>query len=112
MRDSVYVQKLPIPFVYAKGVSGDVISKLRLKTDNKLVLYATHPDLQKFNFQLSNLRYRLVGLSSEIFTAPNNVITVPTDKIESLRYIIVEAADINNEIKNMEFISPLVIQVK
>jgi len=112
LRDSVYVQKLPIPFVYAKGVSGDVISKLRLKTDNKLVLYATHPDLQKFNFQLSNLRYRLVGLSSEIFTAPNDVITVPTDKIESLRYIIVEAADINNEIKNMEFISPLVIQVK
>ena len=112
LRDSVFVQKLPIPFVYAKGVSGDVISKLRLKSDNKLVLYATHPDLQKFNFKLSNLKYRLVGLSPETLTASSEVITVPTENLESLRYIIVEAADINNEIKNMEFISPLVIQVK
>ena len=112
LKDSVFVQKLPVPFVYAKGVSGDVISRVRLKSDNKLVMYATHPDLQKFNFKLSNLKYRLVGISTEPLTATDNVINIPTDKLESLRYVVIEAADINNEIKNMEFESPLVIQVK
>lgn len=112
LRDSVFVQKLPIPFVYAKGVSGDVISRVRLKADNKLVLYATHPDLQKFNFRLSNLKYRLVGLSTELKTSDNETINIPTDNLDALRYIVVEAADVNNEIKNMEFESPLVIQVK
>ena len=75
-------------------------------------MYATHPDLQKFNFKLSNLKYRLVGISTEPLTAADNVINIPTDKLESLRYVVIEAADINNEIKNMEFESPLVIQVK
>lgn len=112
LRDSVYVQKLPIPFVYAKGVSGGLISQIRLKSDNKLSFYATHPDLQKFNFKLTNLKYRLVGLSTELLTAAGDVINIPTDNIEALRYVVVEAADINNEIKNMEFESPLVIQVK
>lgn len=112
LRDSVFVQKLPIPFIYAKDVSGDVISRVRLKADNKLVLYATHPDLQKFNFRLSNLKYRLVGLSTEQKTSSSETINIPTDNLEALRYIVVEAADINNEIKNMEFESPLVIQVK
>lgn len=112
LRDSVYIQKLPIPFVYAKGVSGDLISRTRLKSDSKLSFYATHPDLQKFNFKLTNLKYRLVGLSQELLTASGDVINIPTDNIEALRYVVVEAADINNEIKNMEFESPLVIQVK
>lgn len=112
LRDSVYVQKLPIPYVYAKGVSGDLISRARLKADNQLAFYATHPDLQKFNFKLSNLKYRLVGLSTELLTATGDVINIPTGNIDALRYVVVEAADINNEIKNMEFESPLVIQVK
>jgi hypothetical protein len=112
LRDSVYVQKLPIPYVYAKGVSGDLISRARLKADNQLAFYATHPDLQKFNFKLSNLKYRLVGLSTELLTATGDVINIPTSNIDALRYVVVEAADINNEIKNMEFESPLVIQVK
>ena len=112
LRDSVYVQKLPIPYVYAKGVSGDLISRARLKADNQLAFYATHPDLQKFNFKLSNLKYRLVGLSTELLTSAGDVINIPTGNIEALRYVVVEAADINNEIKNMEFESPLVIQVK
>lgn len=112
LRDSVYVQKLPIPYVYAKGVSGDLISRARLKADNQLAFYATHPDLQKFNFKLSNLKYRLVGLSTELLTSAGDVINIPTGNIDALRYVVVEAADINNEIKNMEFESPLVIQVK
>jgi hypothetical protein len=112
LRDSVYVQKLPIPYVYAKGVSGDLISRARLKADNQLAFYATHPDLQKFNFKLSNLKYRLVGLSTELLAATGDVINIPTGNIDALRYVVVEAADINNEIKNMEFESPLVIQVK
>jgi hypothetical protein len=77
-----------------------------------LVFYATHPDLQKFNFKLSNLKYRLVGISTELLTTSGDVIKVPTGNIEALRYVVVEAADINNEIKNMEFESPLIIQVK
>ncbi len=112
LRDSVYVQKLPIPYVYAKGVSGGLVSRARLKADNQLAFYATHPDLQKFNFKLSNLKYRLVGLSSELLTTSGDVINVPTGNIEALRYVVVVAADVNNEIKNMEFESPLVIQVK
>ncbi len=112
LRDSVYVQNLPRPFVNAKGVSGGSIAKTRLRLNNKLSVYASHPDLQNFKYKISNLRYRLVGISNELMVSATETIELPKEGLENLRYVVVESADINNEIKNMEFESPLLIQVK
>ena len=112
LKDSIYVQKLPTPFVYAKEVSGGSLSRARLKAQGIVSLAAAHPDLQKFEYKLSNVSYRLVGASTDIFSAEGNVISVPTEFRDNVKYIAVESADINTNIKGFKFETPLIIEVK
>lgn len=112
LRDSIYVQKVPEPYLYAEGSSGGVMSKTRLKTDGYISVYGTHPDLQKFRYSLSNIKYRLVGASTEIFNSASSKISLNSEQIEKVKYVIIEGADINTGTKGMVFDRPFVIQIK
>ena len=112
LEDSIYVQKLPTPFVYAKEVSGSSLSRARLKAQGIVSLSASHPDLQKFEYKLSNVNYRLVGATTDTFSVEGNVISVPTEFRDNVKYIVVESADINTNIKGFKFETPLIIEVK
>jgi hypothetical protein len=112
LRDSIYVQKIPEPFLFAEGSSGGVMSRARLKSDGIVNVYGTHPDLQKFNFKLTNLKYRLVGASTDVLFSASNRITLKSDEIDKVKYIIIQGADINAGSKSFVFEKPLVIQIK
>ena len=93
-------------------MSGGSLSRARLKAQGIVSLAAAHPDLQKFEYKLSNVSYRLVGASTDIFSAEGNVISVPTEFRDNVKYIAVESADINTNIKGFKFETPLIIEVK
>ena len=112
LRDSIYVQKIPEPFLFAEGSSGGVMSRSRLKSDGVVNVYGTHPDLQKFNFKLTNLKYRLVGASVDVLLSASNKITLNSEEIDKVKYIIIQGADINAGSKSFVFEKPLVIQIK
>lgn len=112
LRDSIFVQKIPEPFLYAEGSSGGVMSRARLKSMASITVTGTHPDLQKFNYRLSNIKYRLVGASTEILNSASSKISLSTEQVDKVRYIIVQGADINTGSKGMVFEKPLVIQIK
>ena len=99
-------------FVFAKEVSGSSLSRARLKAQGVVSLAASHPDLQKFEYNLSNVNYRLVGATLDTFSADGNVISVPTEFRDNVKYIVVESADINTNIKGFKFETPLIIEVK
>jgi hypothetical protein len=112
LRDSIYVQKIPEPFLYAEGTSGGVMSRTRLKADGFVNIYGTHPDLQKFKYSLSNIKYRLVGATNEVMNSNGNKISLSADQVDKVKYIVVQGADINTGSKGMVFEKPLVIQIK
>ena len=112
LRDSIYVQKIPEPFLYAEGTSGGVMSRTRLKADGFVNIYGTHPDLQKFKYSLSNIKYRLVGATNEVMNSTGNKISLSADQVDKVKYIVVQGADINTGSKGMVFEKPLVIQIK
>jgi hypothetical protein len=112
LRDSIYVQKVPEPFLFAEGSSGGTMSRSRLKSDGSVIIYGTHPDLQKFKFKLTNMKYRLLGASTELFTSENNEIKLSTEQIDKVKYIIIQGANINTGSKDFVFEKPLVIQIK
>jgi len=112
LSDSIYVQKIPEPYLFAEGSSGGVMSKTRLKTDGYISVYGTHPDLQKFRYTLSNIKYRLVGSSTVVFNSSSSKISLNSEQIDKVKYVIIEGADINTGTKNMVFDRPFVIQIK
>jgi hypothetical protein len=112
LRDSIYVQKIPEPFLFVEGSSGGVMSRARLKSDGIINVYGNHPDLQKFNYKLTNLKYRLVGASSNVLYSTTNKITLNSEEIDKVKYIIIQGADINTVSKSFVFEKPLVIQIK
>lgn len=112
LRDSIYVQKIPEPFLYAEGSSGSVMSRTRLKADGFVYIYGTHPDLQKFKYSLSNIKYRLVGATNEVMSSSGSKLSLTADQVDIVKYIVVQGADINTGSKGMVFEKPLVIQIK
>lgn len=112
LRDSIYVQKLPEPFIHVDGSSDRAISYSRLSASGKVVLHAKHPDLNNFKYTISGLKYRLVGVNNEIQTAAGAEINVPSDKVQALKYIVVEEATIQTEVSNMVNSKPIVIQIR
>lgn len=112
LRDSIYVQKIPEPFLYAEGSSGSVMSRTRLKSDGFVNIYGTHPDLQKFKYSLSNVKYRLVGATNEVMSSSGSKLSLTADQVDKVKYIVVQGADINTGSKGMVFEKPLVIQIK
>ena len=82
------------------------------ETDGYISVYGTHPDLQKFRYSLSNIKYRLVGASTEIFNSASSKISLNSEQIEKVKYVIIEGADINTGTKGMVFDRPFVIQIK
>lgn len=112
LRDSIYVQKIPEPFLYAEGSSGSVMSRTRLKLDGFVNIYGTHPDLQKFKYSLSNVKYRLVGATNEVMSSSGSKLSLTADQVDKVKYIVVQGADINTGSKGMVFEKPLVIQIK
>jgi hypothetical protein len=112
LRDSIYVQKVPEPFLFAQGSSSGTMSRSRLKSDGFVSIYGTHPDLQKFKFKLTNIKYRLLGSSTELLTSDNNEIKLSAEQIDKVKYIIIQGANINTGSKDFVFEKPLVIQIK
>lgn len=112
LKDSIYVQKLPEPFIHVDGSSDRAISFSRLSANGKIVLHAKHPDLNNFKYIISGLKYRLIGVNNEMQSTAGSEIIVPTDKIQLLKYIVVEEATIQTEVSNMVNSKPIVIQIR
>jgi hypothetical protein len=112
LRDSIYVQKVPEPFLFAEGSSGGTMSRSRLKSDGSVSIYGTHPDLQKFKFKLTNIKYRLLGASTDQFVSEKSKIELTTEQIDKVKYIVIQGANINIGSKDFVFGKPLVIQIK
>jgi hypothetical protein len=103
---------LPEPFIHVDGSSDRAISFSRLSANGKIVLHAKHPDLNNFKYIISGLKYRLIGVNNEMQSTAGSEIIVPTDKIQLLKYIVVEEATIQTEVSNMVNSKPIVIQIR
>jgi glutamate synthase domain-containing protein 3 len=64
------------------------MSRARLKSDGIINVYGNHPDLQKFNYKLTNLKYRLVGASSNVLYSTTNKITLNSEEIDKVLHQI------------------------
>jgi len=88
------------------------MSRSRLKSDGSVSIYGTHPDLQKFKFKLTNIKYRLLGASTDQFVSEKSKIELTTEQIDKVKYIVIQGANINIGSKDFVFGKPLVIQIK
>ena len=112
LKDSIYVQKLPEPFIHVDGSSDRAISYSRLSSSGKIVLHAKHPDLANFKYKINGLKYRLIGVNNELQTVSGTEIVIPADKVSMLRYVVVEEATIETEVNKMVKKEPIVIQIR
>ncbi len=112
LKDSIYVQKLPEPVIHVDGSSDRAISYSRLTSAGKIVLHAKHPDLSNFKYTINGLKYRLIGVNNELQFVNGTEISIPVDKIATLRYVVVEEATIETEVNKMVKKEPIVIQIR
>jgi hypothetical protein len=112
LKDSIYVQKLPEPYIHVDGSSDMAISLSRLTSNGRIVLHAKHPDLVNFKYKINGLKYRLVGVNNELQTISGTEIVIPADMISKLRYVVIEEATIETEVNKMVKKEPIVIQIR
>jgi len=112
LKDSIYVQKLPEPYIHVDGSSDMAISYSRLTSNGRIVLHAKHPDLVNFKYKINGLKYRLVGVNNELQTISGTEIVIPADMVSKLRYVVIEEATIETEVNKMVKKEPIVIQIR
>ena len=110
--DSVYVQEVPSPFILIEGSSDRSVSLSRLQNAKKLDFKAVHPDMANFNYDITSMSVRLVGVSESAQEISGSSISLSAEQLTKLQYVVVDRVSVQTQVKLIQHQEPIVIQIK
>jgi hypothetical protein len=110
--DSVFVQQVPIPFIMVEGSSDRSISVSRLQNAKKIEFRAVHPEMPNFKYDITSMSVRLVGVSELPQEITGDVVSVSTDQLSKLQYVVIDRVSVQTQVKLIQYQEPIVIQIK
>ena len=109
--DSVYVQELPFPIILASNVSANKISKSRLLQQKSLRITATHPDMDNFNYDITDIKAKFIGFDSELKSIEGANIPLTVEQLEKVKYIQIKEVKVQTSVRNFTISEPLIIEI-
>ncbi len=109
--DSIYIQPVPTPFVFARGSSENRLSLNRLLQTRQIAFMARHPEMPDFEYTIEQLQVRLIGIDNTIKKVNGNVIALNDEQIRKLKYVIVENVKVKTTEKDFELVNQMVFQI-
>jgi hypothetical protein len=110
--DSVYVQEVPTPFILIEGSSDRSVSLSRLQNAKRLDFKAVHPEMTNFNYDISSMSVRLVGVSESAQEISGSSISLSAEQLTKLQYVVVDRVSVQTQVKLIQHQEPIVIQIK
>ncbi len=109
--DSIYVQPVPVPFIFIQGSSENKLSYNRLNQSRKISFAAKHPEMPDFIYSIETIQIRLIGVNNKIITVKGDEIALTEEQIKKLRYIIIESVTVKTSNKYFEHFNQMVFQI-
>lgn len=110
--DSVFVQQVPIPFILVEGSSDRSVSLGRLQSAKKMEFKAVHPEMPNFNYDITSMSVRLVGVVDGVQEVSGGVLSLSAEQLSKLQYVVVERVSVQTQVKLIQYQEPIVIQIK
>ncbi|MFM6953325.1 MAG: hypothetical protein ACKOXR_09340, partial [Bacteroidota bacterium] len=110
--DSVFVQRVPLPFVLVEGSSDQSISMSRLASAKRLDFKAMHPEMPNFTYDITGMSVRLVGVSEVAQEISGSSVNLTTEQLSKLQYVVIDRVSVQTQVKLIQFQEPIVIQIK
>ncbi|MBC7383601.1 MAG: hypothetical protein H7296_11535 [Bacteroidia bacterium] len=111
LSDSVYVQSVPVPFIFVDGSSENNLSYSRLMQTKTISFDAKHPEMPGFEYKIESVKLRLVGIDNNVKTIIGCKMQCTDEEIRKLKFLIVEAVNIKSTNKKFDVLKQFVIQI-
>jgi len=111
LSDSIYIQELPYPVIFAENVSANRISKSRLVQQKYLRITATHPNMDNFNYNITGMKAVLIGESNEQKTYTGANIPLTENQLQKVKYIQILEVSVETPVRNFSISEPLIIEI-
>ncbi|MDP1727905.1 MAG: hypothetical protein Q8M15_14060 [Bacteroidota bacterium] len=109
--DSVYIQPVPIPFIFIEGSSENKLSYNRLIQTKKISFAARHPEMPDFIYSVESIQIRLIGVGNKTITINGPDIFLTEEQVKKLRYIIIESVKVKTSNKYFDLDNQMVFQI-
>ena len=95
-----------------EGSSDRSISVSRLQNAKKIEFRAVHPEMPNFKYDITSMSVRLVGVSELPQEITGDVVSVSTDQLAKLQYVVIDRVSVQTQVKLIQYQEPIVIQIK
>jgi len=112
LSDSIFILPIPEPYLTVEGSSDNAISYSRILGNKKIKILAQSPNLNTFKYTITQIKYRLIGISGEVLTAGGSIIELPTENIDKLKYLIVDNVQFKNDVRTTNYSKSIVLQIR
>lgn len=109
--DSVYVQPLPQPILIVENTSASRISKSRLLQQKSIIVTATHPDMDNFNYDIESMEIVLIGNGNVTKTINGASISLTAENLETIKYVQIKQVNVSTAVKQFKLSEPLLIEI-
>lgn len=110
--DSIFIQQVPDPFILVEGSSDRSVSFKRIQNAKKIEFNAFHPEMPNFQYDITSMSVRLVGVSDVTQEMSGGTVNITTEQLAKLQYIVVDRVSVQTQIKLIQHQEPIVIQIK
>lgn len=109
--DSIYIQPVPLPFIFIEGASENKLSYNRLNQTKKISFAARHPEMPDFIYSIESIQIRFIGVENKIITINGSEILLTEDQVKKLKYIIIESVKVKTSNKYFDIDNQMVFQI-
>ena len=111
--DSIFIQELPTPLVYVDGISGDNVSRKKLKQLKSLEFVVQLPEQEAdFDFSIKSIEAKLHTRDSSYFKYSQEMLSFTEAEIDNLFYIEIQKLIVNSVVGETQITDRLIINVK
>ena len=110
IRDSVFVQKAPEPYVYVEGAGNHVISRKSLQNAGQLLLKGIYP-LSDSELEIVKFKYQVPGQTDHPIAVAGNAINLENVKLQNWHYILIESVRLKIGNQTFEYNRPIQLEI-
>lgn len=112
LQDSIYVQAIPEPMLSVLNASSTKIARTKFKQQGGLTIYAFHPQMDNFNYNIQKVHYRIIGIKDiNPRETEGAQVKLNEDEISSAAYIEILGVEVEANTRIIKVQKPILIEV-